>query len=560
MQKLKLTMAALVLSSAMLYAQTTTMTKPQNLPSNFHLTQLPNGLEVLTIEDKNVPIATIELVFKNGAFVQTPDLEGLAHLYEHMFFKANKDYPSQEAFLDRVNELGISFNGTTSNERVNYFVTLNKNKLDDGLKFMNSAARYPKFLEEEMKKENVVVAGEFERNESNPFFFLIQDMDRKLWGNEFARKNSIGRYEVILSATPEIMQRIKDRYYYPNNCMLVVAGDVSHLDIEKKAAAIFGDWEPAKFKIWEKYPIPEFNGLTQTTSFVTESEITQVPAVMYAWQGPDTRKDPKNTYVADVFSGILAQKNSKLQKAMVESGLAYQLQVAYQTEKYTGPINVIMIPNPENMKKAMDEMNKQISMWDSPDYFTDEQINTAKEMLEISDVYGKEKTSDYVHTVTYWWASASIDYYTGYTENVKKVTREDIVNYVKKYIKNRPHVEGVLISPTQRTLVGLDNLFRTANAIETYSIGFKTNDVDAAKDSALAQIAFWTKLNPSKKLKAHIYAAKDKDADEMFANLKKKLMTNGMLESQLEVEKHVKKEKDQTPAEKKKQNTATFSF
>jgi zinc protease len=90
-----------------------TLTRAQQLPPNFHLTKLKNGLEVLVIEDKTVPLITIEVCVKNGSFTEDPDYNGLSHLYEHMFFKANKDLPSQEAFLNRVNELGISFNGTT---------------------------------------------------------------------------------------------------------------------------------------------------------------------------------------------------------------------------------------------------------------------------------------------------------------------------------------------------------------------------------------------------------------------------------------------------------------
>ena len=86
----------------------------QQLPSNFHLTKLKNGLEVLVIEDKTVPLITVEICVKNGSYTEDPDYNGLSHLYEHMFFKANKDLPSQEAFLNRTNELGISFNGTTS--------------------------------------------------------------------------------------------------------------------------------------------------------------------------------------------------------------------------------------------------------------------------------------------------------------------------------------------------------------------------------------------------------------------------------------------------------------
>src|SRR6187431_3152685 len=118
-----------------------TQVTAQQLPSNFHLTKLKNGLEVLVIEDKTVPLITVEICVKNGSYTEDPEYNGLSHLYEHMFFKANKELPSQEAFLDRTNELGLDWNGTTSNERVNYFFTLNKKFLGEGLKFMNAAIR-----------------------------------------------------------------------------------------------------------------------------------------------------------------------------------------------------------------------------------------------------------------------------------------------------------------------------------------------------------------------------------------------------------------------------------
>ncbi len=463
MKRLKQTCALFIMGALLqAYPAKSQTMKTDNFPSNFFMTKLPNGLEVLTIEDHSVPLATVEIAVKNGAFVQTPDLEGLAHLYEHMFFKANKDYPSQEAFLDRINELGIVFNGTTSNERVNYFVTLNKTKLEDGMKFINSAMRYPKFLPEEMKKENVVVAGEFQRDESNPVFYLIQDMDKRLWGDLFPRKNSIGRYEVILSATPEIMQGIKDRYYYPNNSILVIAGDVNHEEVQALATKIYGDWQASKFNIWEKYPIPEFKPLAKNINFVTQSENAQVPIYMMGYHGPDTRNDIPATYAADVFTYILSQKNSKFQKAMVETGLCYQVQASYQTEKYVGPVNVIMVPVAEKTKEAIDALNNEMAKWDDPSYFTDEQLQTAKDMIEVSDNYSKEKTSEFVHLVSYWWASASINYFNDYISNVRKVNRADIVNFIHKYIKDKPHVSGILVSSSLRQKIGLDSYFKAS--------------------------------------------------------------------------------------------------
>jgi zinc protease len=423
----------------------------QKLPSNFFMTKLENGLELLVIEDNSVPLATIEIVVHNGSYTEDPQYNGLSHLYEHMFFKANKELPSQEAFLARINELGITFNGTTSNERVNYFLTLSNTKVTEGLKFMNAAIRYPLFLQEEMKKENPVVDGEFQRAESNPVFWLLNDMNRKLWGDLYSRKNTIGDHDIILTATPEKMRIIQEKYYYPNNSMIVVAGDVNHTDVFDKAKDIFSTWEKSSFDIFEKYPIPEFSPLKESSYFITENANAKTPMIMMSWHGPDTRNDVPATYAADVFSYILEQKSSRFQKELIDGGLAFQAQVSYNTCKYVGPIQVFMVPNPAKVKEAYTKLMEHIDMWDSEDYFTDEQLETAKNLLAIEQTRAKESTSSYVHSVTYWWASASIDYYTNYIDNVKKVTRADIQNYIKKYVKGRPQVTGLLLSPDMKT-------------------------------------------------------------------------------------------------------------
>ena len=71
---------------------------------------LPNGLEIIVVENHGVPLATIEANVRNGSFTQSPTYEGLSHLYEHMFFKANRSYPEPDAFVARASELGAVFN------------------------------------------------------------------------------------------------------------------------------------------------------------------------------------------------------------------------------------------------------------------------------------------------------------------------------------------------------------------------------------------------------------------------------------------------------------------
>src|SRR5688572_7918059 len=176
----------------------------QDLP--IHTRTLDNGLDVIVIENHAVPIVTVELDVKNGAYTQTPEFEGLAHLYEHMFFKANRTIPSQERYLERMNELGAAWNGTTSTERVNYYITLGVDSLRSGMQFMEDAIRYPLFLQDELVRERPVVIGEFDRNEANPYFHLGRGIDTLLWTpGYYSRKNTIGDREVILSTPIEKM-------------------------------------------------------------------------------------------------------------------------------------------------------------------------------------------------------------------------------------------------------------------------------------------------------------------------------------------------------------------
>ena len=436
-------------------------TKPKvKLPANMFFKKLSNGLDVLVLEDNTVPLATIEIAVKNGSYTEPPQYNGLSHLYEHMFFKANKDYPSQEDFLNRVSELGISFNGTTSQELVNYYFTLPKFNLQQGLEFMNSAIQYPKFDAEEMKKENIVVDGEFQRNESNPYFALFDAMNKKLWGDLYSRKNVIGNHDIIRSATPAKMDTIKNKYYWPDNSLLTIAGDVKHEEVFKQTEEIFKGWKPAGFDPAKRWPVPEFKPLTKTDHFIVESDLSQVPFVMMNWHGPDTRTDIPATYAADVFSYIINQNSSKFSKALVDAGLAYQVNIGYLTQKHTGPISVFVVPNPAKLKECVAEVKRQIALWDSPDYLTDEQIETAKRMLEISQVKDEEITSDFVHTISFWWASASIDYLNTYIENLRKVDRADLQQYVRRYIKDKPYAAGMLINAPMRAQLKPEEFFK----------------------------------------------------------------------------------------------------
>lgn len=429
------------------------------LPEGYFWQQLPNGLQVLVIENHKVPLATIEIAVKNGAYTEGPEYSGLSHLFEHMFFKANRDYPNQEVFLKRTQQLGAIWNGTTDVERVNYFFTFDRDSLKGGLKFMNAAIRFPIYREEDMKRERPVVDGEFQRAESDPGFQLWHEIQERLWGDLVTRKVAIGIHDVINTATPEKMMVIKNKYYFPNNSLLTICGDVKHDDAFALAESIFGDWANSGFDPIQKYPIPAFKPLDKSMYFVKEMSIAQTPNMEFEWQGPSYLTDSAATVAADVFSTITGLNSSKMQQALIDKGLASYANLNYTTCKYVGPIDISVTPNPNKVKECYNEIVNQINHFSDPDYFTDEQLADAKAILLRNKVHSEEKPSTLPMQISADWCSTSLNYYTNVDSNYQKVTREDIVRYIKKYIAGQPMVAGLIISPDMNKQVNANSFF-----------------------------------------------------------------------------------------------------
>jgi len=156
-----------------------------------------------------------------------------------------------------------------------------------------------------------------------------------------------------------------------------------------------------------------------------------------------------------VFSFILRQPDSRFQRSLVDSGLANVVNLGYYTQRNVGPIQAILSTSPEKARAAVKALYAEIAQFDRPDYYTDEELENAKTLLEADDLYSREKLSEYSHVLAFWWSTSGIDYFRGYHKNLRAVTRADISRYINTYIKNKPHVGLALISPAQQAIANL---------------------------------------------------------------------------------------------------------
>lgn len=414
---------------------------------------LSNGLEVIVVENHGVPLATVEVDVKNGSFTQSPEFAGLAHMYEHMFFRSNSQYSDPESFIGRAGDLGAVFNGTTAEERVNYYLTVPADSLDAGIRFLSAALIAPLFRQDELERERQVVIGEYDRNESSPFFRLNKSMDMLLYPGNFSRKNVIGDRQVILTTTPEKMRTIQRKYYVPNNSVLIVSGDVDPQKVFASAERRLGAWKQSSDPFIAD-PVPVIPALTKNEGVIVEAGVGAV-TVFVQWQGPSVGADPKSTYAADVFSDVLNDPGSNFQQRLVDSGLWQSMGVNYYTLNHIGPITISGQTSPQNLRKAIAALEAEIRKFNDPGYFDVGELESVKAHRAVTSAFDRERASGFAHTLGFWWSVASLEYYMGYVDNMAQQTTADLKAYATKYIVAKPHITGVLIDPASRQQLSL---------------------------------------------------------------------------------------------------------
>jgi len=461
-----------------------TATKPQ-APYEIPIVTktLANGLQIIVLPDSSVPLVTIELAVRNGSFTEPPELNGLSHLYEHMFFKTNKaqaifrcEYVQfrnamayrqfgcendmklkpeikDVSYVGQVDQLGIVNNGATREEVVQYYFTTTSPNILPAMRFIKDAARYPVFDEQEFEGEKANVLAELDRNMSQPGYYLNQASLDKLFFKYPTRKSPGGTKATVSAATTDQMKLIQARYYVPNNSALVVTGDVDPQNIFKLSEELFGDWKRSEDP-FIKFPLVEHPPLLKSEGAIVSQPVETV-FVQVSWQGPSIGKDDAATYAADVFSFIIRQPDSRFQRALVDSQLTIGPNIGYYTQRNVGPIQAILATSAPKAKAGIKALYGEIAQFDKPDYFTDAELESAKALLEADDLFSREKLSEYGHTLSFWWSTTGIDYFRGYHKNLRAITRADITKYVKTYIQNKPHIALALISPEQQAFAKL---------------------------------------------------------------------------------------------------------
>lgn len=189
---------------------------------------LPNGLRVILAPDTTVQVVTVNVWYNVGARNEQPGRTGFAHLFEHMMFQGSANVAKAEHF-QLVERAGGNLNGTTANDRTNYFQTLPSNRLNLGLWLEADRMRSLAVTEENFHNQREAVKEERRlRIDNQPYVGAFQQalvaVNDSATCFAYAHE-TIGSMADLDAATTADVRAFFDRYYIPNNATLTVAGD-----------------------------------------------------------------------------------------------------------------------------------------------------------------------------------------------------------------------------------------------------------------------------------------------------------------------------------------------
>ena len=198
---------------------------PRNVRVDFKETTLKNGLRVITVEDHSAPVVAISITYNVGSRNERKGRTGFAHLFEHMMFKGSENVGSGEHFLLVFNN-GGNMNGTTNEDRTNYFEVLPANQLDLALFLEADRMKSLAITKENLDNQRNAVQEERRLGVDNQPYGKSNELQQELLYDNFAYKHSvIGSMDDLNAATVEDVAEFFKMYYAPNNAVLVLVGD-----------------------------------------------------------------------------------------------------------------------------------------------------------------------------------------------------------------------------------------------------------------------------------------------------------------------------------------------
>lgn len=332
---------------------------------------LDNGVRVAVEDNPSYYSVSLGILVGVGA-KDEGEMEGIAHLLEHMLFKGSQHYDRQA--ISRITDrLGGDFNGLTHKDYTLYYIRAPYSELDTALDILIDIFKNPLLSPEELEKEKLVILEEMRERDNSPEEVAKEQILSLVWDGHPLGRSILGSEEALLSFTSDDLKKFLSFYHHPESIIISAAGRIDESSLLRKLERLLGKLKGEKKKQNEP---PKFRPGEREMLYPT----TQVHYCL-AMESANAKDESHYAYavLATLLGGGSASR--LFQKLREERGLCYDVEVEDIALEDSGLITVYSASHPNN-KKILKELIEEELVSVKEKGVKREELEGAKEQLK----------------------------------------------------------------------------------------------------------------------------------------------------------------------------------
>jgi len=431
----------------------------EELSLPFEKYELDNGLNVILHQDKSDPIVSVAIYYHVGSNREVPGRTGFAHLFEHMMFQQSENVP-EDQYFSMIQNAGGTLNGSTNQDRTNYYETVPKNALEmvlwmesDRMGYLTNTITKQAFA----IQQNVVQNEKRQNYDNRPYGHSSTVMARAMFPADHPYNwTTIGEMKDLFNATVEDVKEFHGRFYIPNNATLAIAGDFETEEAKALVQKYFGEI-PKGPEVAKLTPIPVT--LPETKKLFHEDNFAN--AAQYTMAFPTPERYSQESYALSALSDILAGgKKSPMYNVLVkEKKLTSNVMARNGAQELAGTFVISVNANPGVTLSAVEDAIFEAFARFESEGFTEKDLQRVKAGQEtsfynmISGVQGKA-----FRLAEYDIFADDPGFYKQDMDRMMAVTVEDVKNVYEKYIKGKNYVATSFVPRGQVDLAAANSV------------------------------------------------------------------------------------------------------
>ncbi|MEM7650927.1 MAG: pitrilysin family protein [Pseudomonadota bacterium] len=417
---------------------------------------LDNGMKVVVIPNHRTPVVTHMVWYRVGAADEPPGKSGIAHFLEHLLFKGSSQIGGRDLapgeFSEIVRSMGGNDNAFTSQDYTAYFQSIPVQHLETVMRMeagrMNGAKPPP---EEVLSERKVILEERKQRTDNDPRGQFGEQMAAAAFVNHPYGTPVIGWKHEMDELSYEDARAFYEKWYAPNNAILVISGDVTPGKVFQLAIDIYGSLPREDIIERNRTRSPNLNS---STSVTLEHPAIRQPVVQTLFRVPSNRQNKKDALALEVLQDIMGGgSTSRLYKSLVvDQKIASGAGLAYRSAAWDdASLWVYATPLPDNaLEDAQRALIEELRLL-VKDGVTEEELSDSKSRLKDQAIYARDSLTGPAMVMGYGLITGqSLDDIEYWPYDIDGVSAEDIQDVAARYLNPdapsaHPPVHGYLL-------------------------------------------------------------------------------------------------------------------